>query len=236
MEQLQSSFIDMLTKLREAQEAVAAQVVEERRIREELQLLQRQLIRQERLAAIGVLVSGVAHELNNPLQAILGFADLLQMRKDLPPHVVEELALIQKESERANAIIRNLSRFSRQQTADPSSVRLRDVVASVVELRKRKLDEQGIELEVRESHDATVMAVFAELQQVTLNFMVNAEQAVMERVPPRQITSSWPAATAAPASKCATTATASRPRTRPSCSSLSSRPSRSARAPAWACR
>jgi two-component system NtrC family sensor kinase len=188
MEQLQSSFIDMLTKLREAQEAVAAQVVEERRIREELQLLQRQLIRQERLAAIGVLVSGVAHELNNPLQAILGFADLLQMRKDLPPHVVEELALIQKESERANAIIRNLSRFSRQQTADPSSVRLRDVVASVVELRKRKLDEQGIELVVRESHDATVMAVFAELQQVALNFMVNAEQAVMERVPPRQIT------------------------------------------------
>jgi C4-dicarboxylate-specific signal transduction histidine kinase len=188
MEQLQSSFIDMVTKLREAQQAVAAQVIEERRIREELQLLQRQLIRQERLAAIGVLVSGVAHELNNPLQAILGFADLLQMRKDLPPHAMEEIALIQKESERANAIIRNLSRFSRQQTADPSAVRLRDVVASVVELRKRQLEEQGIELEVRESHDATVMAVFAELQQVALNFMVNAEQSVIERMPPRHIT------------------------------------------------
>ena len=188
MEQLQSSFIDMLNKLREAQEAVAAQVVEERRIREELQQLQRQLIRQERLAAIGVLVSGVAHELNNPLQAILGFADLLQMRRDLPPHVQEELALIQKESERANAIIRNLSRFSRQQTADPSAVRLRDVVGSVVELRKRQLEEQGIVLEVRESSDASVMAVFAELQQVTLNFMVNAEQALMERMPPRNLT------------------------------------------------
>ena len=188
MEQLQTSFIDMVTKLREAQEAVAAQVVAERRMREELQQLQRQLIRQERLAAIGVLVSGVAHELNNPLQAILGFADLLLMRKDLPPHVMEELALIQKESERANAIIRNLSRFSRQQTADPSTVRLRDVVGSVVELRRRQLEEQGIELEVRESYDATVMAVFAELQQVALNFMVNAEQAVLERTPPRHIT------------------------------------------------
>jgi C4-dicarboxylate-specific signal transduction histidine kinase len=188
LEQLQASFIDMMTKLREAQEAVAAQVVEERRMREELQLLQRQLIRQERLAAIGVLVSGVAHELNNPLQAILGFADLLQMRKDLPPHVVDELALIQKESERANAIIRNLSRFSRQQSADPAPVRLRDVVSSVVELRKRRLEEQGIELEVRESSDVSVLAVFAELQQVTLNFMVNAEQAVMEKPPPRHIT------------------------------------------------
>ena len=80
-----ASFIDMLGKLREAQDKLGAQIAEERRMREELQSLQRQVIRQERLAAIGVLVSGVAHELNNPLQAILGFADLLQMRKDLPP-------------------------------------------------------------------------------------------------------------------------------------------------------
>ena len=50
-------------------------------MREELQSLQQQVIRQERLAAIGVLVSGVAHELNNPLQAILGFAELLQMNR-----------------------------------------------------------------------------------------------------------------------------------------------------------
>ena len=60
---------------------IAAQVAEERRMREELESLQRQVIRQERLAAIGVLVSGVAHELNNPLQAILGFAELLQMQQ-----------------------------------------------------------------------------------------------------------------------------------------------------------
>ena len=50
-------------------------------MREEMQSLQQQVIRQERLAAIGVLVSGVAHELNNPLQAILGFAELLQMQQ-----------------------------------------------------------------------------------------------------------------------------------------------------------
>ncbi len=188
MEQLQTSFIEMLAKLRDAQQAVAEQIVEERRTREELQLLQHHLIRQERLAAIGVLVSGVAHELNNPLQAILGFADLLQMRKDLPPHVVEELALIQKESERANAIIRNLSRFSRQQTTDPSPVRLRDVVASVVELRRRQLEESNIELEVRDANDSSVLAVFAELQQVVLNLMINAEQAVVEKAPPHKIT------------------------------------------------
>jgi len=187
MERLQRSFIDMVNKLRDAREAVAAQVHEERHMREELESLQRQVIRQERLAAIGVLVSGVAHELNNPLQAILGFAELLQLRSDLPAHIRSDLALIQKESARASAIIRNLSRFSRQQTAEPSAVRLRDVLASVVELRQRKLEEQDIKFDVMEQADITVMAIFAELQQVVLNFVINAEQAVMETPPPRRI-------------------------------------------------
>jgi len=187
MEQLQSSFIDMLGKLRETQDKLEKQIAEERRMREELQSLQRHVIRQERLAAIGVLVSGVAHELNNPLQAILGFADLLQMRKDLPANSAAELALIQKESTRANAIIRNLSRFTRQQTADPSAVRLRDVVTSVVELRQRRLDENQITLEVHEPEDPWVLAVFAELQQVILNLLINAEQAVVDLPGPRLI-------------------------------------------------
>jgi two-component system, NtrC family, sensor kinase len=109
------------------------------------------------------------------------------MRKDLPPGASQELALIQKESTRASAIIRNLSRFSRQQGAEPSPVRLRDVVASVVELRQRKLEEDNIELDVVESGNPTVLAVFAELQQVVLNFVINAEQAVMQRPAPRLI-------------------------------------------------
>jgi two-component system NtrC family sensor kinase len=161
-------------------------VAEERRVREELELLQRQVIRQERLAAIGVLVSGVAHELNNPLQAILGFAELLQMRKDLPPQMKGELELIQRESARASAIIRNLSRFGRQQNSEPSLVRLRDVVASVLELRQRKIDESGIHFDVDDRGEQPVLAVFTELQQVLLNFLINAEQAVtLAQQPPR---------------------------------------------------
>jgi C4-dicarboxylate-specific signal transduction histidine kinase len=179
MEQIQVSVIEMVNRMRDAREAIAAQVDEERHIREELQSLQRQVIRQERLAAIGVLVSGIAHELNNPLQAILGFAELLQLRKDLPAGAAHELALIQKESTRASAIIRNLSRFSRQATTEAARVRLNDVVASVVELRQRKLEQDGIRLEVHEHGDPKVHAVFAELQQVVLNFVINAEQAVM---------------------------------------------------------
>lgn len=187
MEVLQRAFMDMVGKLREARQALASQIAEERRTRVELEALQKQVIRQERLAAIGVLVSGVAHELNNPLQAILGFADLLQMREDLPASVRSELALIQKESARASVIIRNLSRFSRQQTADPSPVRLQDVVSSVVELLRRKLEDQGIVLDVAVRDAPPVMAVFAELQQVVLNFMINSEQALTRRSGPRRI-------------------------------------------------
>ena len=140
MDHLQQTVGEMITSLNSARQSIAAQVDDERRMSEEVQSLQQQVIRQERLAAIGVLVSGVAHELNNPLQAILGFAELLQMQKDMPDAGARRPVLIQKESARASAIIRNLSRFGRQMS-EPSPVRLRDVVASVLELRQRKMEE-----------------------------------------------------------------------------------------------
>ncbi len=189
LERLQDAFAAMVLDLRHARAALQAQVDEERRMHEELQSLQRQVIRQERLAAIGVLVSGVAHELNNPLQAILGFSELLQLADNLPQNVRTDLTLIQKESARASAIIRNLSRFGRQQTSEPSLVRLHEVVASVVELRQRKAEEANIRLEVNADSPAPVTAIFTELQQVLLNFVINAEQAVNHNgAEPRRIT------------------------------------------------
>jgi signal transduction histidine kinase len=178
MHRLQETVSSMIINLQKARTSIAAQVDDERRMREELQSLQQQVIRQERLAAIGVLVSGVAHELNNPLQAILGFSELLQMEKDMPEQARADLTLIQKESSRASAIIRNLSRFGRQMS-EPSPVRLRDVVASVLELRQRKLEELNIEVDVDDQSQSVVMAIFTELQQVVLNFAINAEQAIV---------------------------------------------------------
>jgi signal transduction histidine kinase len=178
MARLQVTVGSMITNLQRARESIASQVDDERRMRQELQSLQQQVIRQERLAAIGVLVSGVAHELNNPLQAILGFAELLQMKQDVPEHARADLTVIQKESVRASAIIRNLSRFGRQ-VSEPTPVRLHDVVASVMELRLRKLEESDISVELEERSKAFVSAIFTELQQVVLNFAINAEQAIV---------------------------------------------------------
>jgi C4-dicarboxylate-specific signal transduction histidine kinase len=178
MDRLQQTVSSMITNLQRARESIAAQIDDERRMRQQMESLQQQVIRQERLAAIGVLVSGVAHELNNPLQAILGFAELLQMQPGMPAQARGDLTLIQKESTRASAIIRNLSRFGRQ-VSEPLPVRLRDVVVSVLELRQRKLEELNITIDLDERSSSLVMAIFTELQQVVLNFTINAEQAMV---------------------------------------------------------
>lgn len=177
-ERLQQTVSSMITNLQRARESIASQVDDERSMRQQMESLQQQVIRQERLAAIGVLVSGVAHELNNPLQAILGFAELLQMQKGVPEQARGDLTLIQKEATRASAIIRNLQRFGRQ-VSEPLPVRLRDVVASVLELRLRKLEELNIKVELDEKSTSLVMAIFTELQQVVLNFTINAEQSIV---------------------------------------------------------
>ena len=178
-DELQDAFDRMLTRFNETRHALDAQMTEERGMRQELQSLQRQVIRQERLAAVGQLVSGVAHEINNPLQAILGFAELLQMQTELPEDVKNDLRLIQKESARACGIIRNLALFARQQTGEASPTRLGDVIKSVAELRERRLQSEEIELRVEDQSKQTVMAVLAELQQVLLYFVVNAEQSII---------------------------------------------------------
>ena len=177
--ELQNAFDQMLRGFNDTRKALDAQMGEERRIRQQLQSLQRQVIRQERLAAVGQLVSGVAHEINNPLQAILGFAELLQMQTDVPEGVKSDLILIQKESARACGIIRNLALFARQQTGDAGAVRLTDVITSVAELRQRRLETEDIELLIEDNSAQHVLAVMTELQQVVLNFVVNAEQAIV---------------------------------------------------------
>jgi len=179
LNQLRDNLTDTIGRLRETQQALAAQVEEERRIRSEKDALQHKLKRQERLAAVGDLVSGVAHELNNPLQAIVGFSELLSMRTDLADGVKRELRVIQREGERAGGIVRNLQRFAGQ-SSEPAPVRLQDAVASVLELRGRKLENLGIRIDIANRSRGTVLGVFTELQQVVLGFLANAEIAMRD--------------------------------------------------------
>jgi signal transduction histidine kinase len=183
--QLRDAFVTMAANLRETRDALDRQVEQERKMNEALQSLRRQVVRQERLAAVGVLVSGVAHELNNPLQAILGTAELLERQPGLSVAVLEEVSFVKVQSGRAREIIRNLARFSTQQSGPPALIGLRDVVAEVVQLRQRDLLNAAVALDVQISSDRQVYANFTELEQVTLNFVVNAQQAIENSVPGR---------------------------------------------------
>ena len=146
--QLQLAFDHMQHRFNDTRATLDAQMAQESRMQEEIRSLQRQVIRQERLSAVGQLVSGVAHEINNPLQAILGFAELLQKQANIPDEARGDLELIQKESARACGIVRNLALFARQQTGDAERVRLTDVIASVVALRQRALETEDVEVRV----------------------------------------------------------------------------------------
>jgi two-component system NtrC family sensor kinase len=176
--ELQDAFIMMAASLRDTRDALDRQVEQERKMNEALQSLQRQVVRQERLAAVGLLVSGVAHELNNPLQAILGTAELLERQPGLTRESLEEISFVKTQSGRAREIIRNLSRFSSQQSGPPSVVDLRDVIAEVVQLRHRDLDNLGVALDVELQSARKVYANFTELEQVILNFVINAQQSI----------------------------------------------------------
>jgi len=176
--ELQDAFITMAANLRSTRDALDHQLEQERKMHEALHSLQRQVVRQERLAAVGLLVSGVAHELNNPLQAILGTAELLEQHPEIGSDLLDEVAFVKTQAGRAREIIRNLSRFSSQQSGPPSPIDLRDVIAEVVQLRRRDLDNSSIELAVEESTHRRVYATFTELEQVTLNFVINAQQSI----------------------------------------------------------
>jgi C4-dicarboxylate-specific signal transduction histidine kinase len=177
--ELQDAFTTMAANLRAARDALDRQVEQERKMREMVQSLQRQVVRQERLAAVGLLVSGVAHELNNPLQAILGTAELLERDPHLSAAAREDITLLKTQGGRACEIIRNLSRFGSQpQSGPPTLVDLRTVIAEVVQLRRHALEKSSIAIDVDASTSTKVEANVTELEQVTLNFVINAQQSI----------------------------------------------------------
>jgi PAS domain S-box-containing protein len=151
--------------------SVEQDISEERRLKE-------QLIHTERLSAVGQLVAGVAHEINNPLQAVMGFTELLIETEDRP-NVRADLEQIRTDARRAAKIVHNLLVFARRESLERSVADLNEVVRSTIALRSFELRNSQIRLEQVFGDDVPLIVASREqVQQVLVNLLLNAEQAL----------------------------------------------------------
>lgn len=147
----------------------------------EWQAMEARLIQNERMVAVGQLVSGVAHELNNPLTSISGLAEFLTARHTLPTAEHEHLAVIREQAERANKIVNNLLTFARQGPDEIVQLEFAGLVKRVALLMTYDLKLQQIALETNLDQPLPPVAGDRfQLQQVIINLVTNAVQAVLQ--------------------------------------------------------
>ncbi len=152
---------------------IARDITERKRMEE-------QLIMTDRLASIGELVSGIAHELNNPLTSVIGFSQLLK-EAGVSPDVKEDLDIISKEAERAAAIIRNLLTFARKHEPVKQQSHINSIIEDVLKLRAYEQKVNNIAVRKHLARNLPeIMVDYFQMQQVFLNIIVNAEMAMLE--------------------------------------------------------
>jgi signal transduction histidine kinase len=138
--------------------------------------MQEQLMLTDRLASIGELASGIAHELNNPLTSVIGFSQLLMEKKDIAEDFKEDLKLVHSEAQRAAGIVKNLLTFARKHAPVKQLTQINNVIEDVLRLRAYEQKVNNIEVIRQFAPDLPeVMVDHFLIRQVFLNLIINAE-------------------------------------------------------------
>ena len=165
--ELSNSFNEMAGELKERESS--------------LQTAQHALVQSEKMAAVGTLSAGLAHEVKNPLSAVLGYAQLSKRKLDQPEALAKHLDIIETETRRCNEIISNLMQFSRQEKGDHSEISVNDVVEKSMKIVDHQLSLKNVRIESNLAADLPLIFGNAnQLQQVLMNLMINAQQAIGE--------------------------------------------------------
>ena len=141
--------------------------------------LQDQLIQSEKMSAIGQLIAGITHDLNNPLASVVGFADYLTEVPEVPPSLREPLTVIQEEAERASNIVKNLLSFARKQEHQRRPTALKPLLDATFLLLRNNLMAYRVEASLEIEPDLPMPDIDPnQIQQVFVNLINNAAQAI----------------------------------------------------------
>ena len=170
-EQLITELEEMRQRVVEVETAAA----ERKKAEVERQELERRVQVIDRLASIGEMASGIAHEINNPLTGVVGFSELL-MTKDLPDDVREDVEIIHDGAKRVAGIVKRLLTFARQHKPERTYTDINEIIESTLTLKKYSLKTGNIEVNtLLDAELPWTMADRGQLQQVFMNIIVNAE-------------------------------------------------------------